>query len=177
MGSRWKRPADWPQNAVALLHVDDRAIFVTVHAARRWAERVRGDPRRKLWELTPDLLRIANACAEWSVKPPSWWVPGIVEPAAPDGWLTFGPDITMPCRDGMAITTITRGSMSSEVRERRREKRRALKAAKHAISKSNSNGVTRKFDDKYRHPKRKRPAGNAVTMPGVPETGGRDGRA
>jgi hypothetical protein len=131
---RWERPADWPHSAVCLLHVDGHAIFVSVHAARRWAQRVRRDPRRQLKEVCPDIERIARACGEVKSFAPLWSNPALQEDedaelAGAEMWLMFGPDIAMPVRSGIAVTTLDRGSLGPEARAFRPAPARGVCAA------------------------------------------------
>jgi hypothetical protein len=92
---------DMPPNCVLLLKLGDREVVVTVHAARRWALRVRADERRRLKELCPDIQRIAAACATFSAEAPPWVKLNEEDGAQQaDEWLMFGPDIAMPLRGG-----------------------------------------------------------------------------
>lgn len=140
-----------PRNAVLVLSLDGRQVAVTVHAARRWALRVRSDERRRLKEIVPDIRRIAAACAVLVRDAPAWLGPREGEPAA-DEWIMFGPDIAMPVRGGVAVTTLDRASLAPERREWRKKRRQARRAARRALSKGDA-APARRFDDKWRAPK------------------------
>jgi len=72
----------------------------------------------------------------------------------PEGWLWFGPDIAMPVKECMAVTTLDRGSLAPEARDFRRGRRQRAAFARQA--KAQGRGVEgRGHADKWRVGKRK----------------------
>jgi hypothetical protein len=113
------------------LQCDGRRIYMTDHAVERYRERVRPHLETD-GDVYLDAKRLVDCAGEMSDTAPEWvryeWVGEHMEPR---GWLVCG-DIAMPVTEDrerpgklVALTVLTRGSISDESRRERNRRRSA----------------------------------------------------
>jgi hypothetical protein len=111
------------------LRVAGRRAYMTDHAIERYGQRVRPHLQRPD-ELYADARRLVEVAGVLAEDPPEWvayeWVGEHMEAR---GWLVCG-DIAMPLAEDrqrpgrlVALTVLTRGSISDEARRNRNRKR------------------------------------------------------
>src|ERR1700748_1042087 len=91
--------------------IGGRTVGLSVYAAIRWADRVRQRPM-SFGEVTTDLVTLA-AWAAFADAHPVWHALVAGE------WLLFGPDVALPLKGDVAVTTLVRGGLSEGERVHR----------------------------------------------------------
>lgn len=137
---------------LARLWVGGARVDLSKHAAVRYAERVRpGLPAHRCAEELKRMAALRLSGLRLSTQPA--WVrdpeEGRLEPL-PEAWLLVGDDVALPVVNGVAVTCLTRGSLSERSRAGRAA-HRARKAAARAAKRGTQGG---KAGD-YRPPSRR----------------------
>lgn len=112
-------------NMINKLDIDDHTIHFTVHALDRYRQRVKASLSRD--QALSDLLLLKESA---TIGPAPEWVEmgreGLLGTSI-DTWLFYGDDISFPIQDTMAITCVSRGSISDITRVARNNKKKAYR--------------------------------------------------